>query len=185
MLETALSLDGPAMIRFPKTPARQVRSDQVGSGLSARRVRAGDGEVCILAVGKMLEPAEQAAAELSGEGIEATVWDVRVVKPADPAMVADASRHRLVVPLEDGIRVGGAGSYLADKLAGMEESRRTPPVLSLGVPVAYIAQAKPAQILTELGLDASGVAASIRKVLGAIGPAPTDLDLASAPLDLD
>ncbi len=185
MLESALDLDGPAMIRFPKTPARQVRPDQVGSGMSARRVRAGDGEVCILAVGKMLEPAEQAADELGREGIEATVWDVRVVKPADQAMIADASRHQLVVTIEDGIRVGGAGSCLADKLAEVEESRRTPPVLCLGVPVAYIAQAKPAQILTELGLDASGVAASVRKVLGAIGSPHVTLDLASAPLDLD
>ena len=72
MLETALGLTGPAAIRWPRTAARYVDPDQVGSGLSARQVRKGrpsdPGSVCILAVGKMLEAAEEAAEILAAEG---------------------------------------------------------------------------------------------------------------------
>src|SRR5580693_277509 len=62
MLDEALSLAGPAAIRFPKTPARQARDGAVGSGLKARRIHRGDGTVCLLAVGKLVEAAEDAAA---------------------------------------------------------------------------------------------------------------------------
>jgi deoxyxylulose-5-phosphate synthase len=67
----------------------------------------------------------------------------------------------------------------------VEESRRTPPVLTLGIPVAYIPHAKPARILAELGLDGAGVAASVKKVLAAAESPHPVLDLASTPLDLD
>ena len=60
--------------------------------MSARCARSGDGSVCILAVGKMLTAAESAADELEAEGIEATVWDVRVVSDPDPAMLAERRR---------------------------------------------------------------------------------------------
>ena len=62
------------------------------------------------------------------------MWDVRVVKPLDPQMLADAGRHSLVVTVEDGIRTGGAGSLIADAMADLLETRTSPPVLILGVP---------------------------------------------------
>ena len=93
MLAEALTLDGPSMIRFPKTPAPWVPPGTVGAGLHARRVRTGDGSICVLAVGKMVTAAEDAARQLEGEGIDITVWDVRVVSDPDPAMLADAGRH--------------------------------------------------------------------------------------------
>ena len=62
MVTTALELDGPATIRFPKTPARHVRPEEVGRGLSSRLVRQGDGSVCLLGVGKLLAACEEAAA---------------------------------------------------------------------------------------------------------------------------
>ena len=61
MLEQALDLEGPTVIRVPKTPARQARANAVGSGMTGRQVRRGDGSVCLLAVGKMVETAEGAA----------------------------------------------------------------------------------------------------------------------------
>ncbi len=169
MLATAVSLGGPASIRYPKTPPPPGQTGLVGSGLAARQVRSGDGSVCLLAVGKMLEGARQAAAILDLAGVDATVWDVRVVKPTDPAMLADAAVHDLVVTVEDGIRVGGAGTWLADSLAGLDPGRRSPPVLVLGTPVAYLAQAKPDAILAGLGLDGPGIAASVVSTLEA-GP---------------
>jgi 1-deoxy-D-xylulose-5-phosphate synthase len=175
MLAEALTLDGPSMIRFPKTPAPWVESDAVGSGLHARQVRAGDGSVCLLAVGKMVTVAQHAAELLFDEGIDVTVWDVRVVSDPDPVMVADAGRHAVVITAEDGIRQGGAGSYLADAVRAFQPLADCPPVISLGIPRAYLAQGKPDRILAQLGLDSSGLAASIRDAIRGLG-APLDED---------
>jgi 1-deoxy-D-xylulose-5-phosphate synthase len=174
MLRSALELFGPAVVRFPKTAARQVLPNQVGSGLSARLVRRGDGSVCILAVGKLLEAAEEATALLSDEGVEATLWDVRVVRPLDPVMVTDAGAHSFVVIVEDGIRDGGAGSFITNAIADLNPSRQSPPMLLLGVPTAYIPHGKPDRILGQLGLDGPGIAASIFKAIehGSLLPPP-------------
>jgi 1-deoxy-D-xylulose-5-phosphate synthase len=155
MLETCLSItDGPSAVRFPRTAARVVEPHQVGSGLSARRAVKGSDtlEVCFLAVGKMLEACETAAASLG-----ATVWDVRCVKPLDEEMLRDAAAHRLVVTVEDGIRVGGIGMQIQDAMAGLTESRACPPVLILGLPSEFIPHGHPDQLLASLGLDAAGI----------------------------
>ncbi len=173
MLRTAVDLEGPASIRYPKTAARHVPPDQVGSGLRARKVRRG-GDACILAVGKMVEAAEQAAAILAQRGVSVTIWDPRVVKPLDPAMVADAAAHPLVVTVEDGIRIGGAGSYMADAMANLDDGRRSPPVLVLGTPPEFLAHGEAAAILAELGLDGPGIAGS---VLAAMAGRASTIDL--------
>ncbi len=166
MLEEALKLPGPSAIRFPKTPAHQAPDGAVGSGLTARLVRRGDGTVCLLAVGKLVEAAEEAAGKLAAEGVDATVWDVRVVSPPDPAMLADAATHSLVVTMEDGIRVGGAGTFLADAMRGLTGiNHPLPPVCVLGVPRRYIPQGKPDGILAELGLDGPGIATAVTEAL--------------------
>ncbi|MGA3147477.1 MAG: transketolase C-terminal domain-containing protein, partial [Acidimicrobiales bacterium] len=172
MLTEALRLDGPSVIRFPKTPAPWVPPGTVGSGLHARRTRAGDGSVCILAVGKMLTAAESAADELLGEGIRATVWDVRVVSEPDQDMLDDAARHRVVITAEDGIRQGGAGMFVADALRSSVGDGIAPPVILLGTPRSFIAQDKPDRILAALGLDGPGLARSAREALGAMGEEP-------------
>jgi 1-deoxy-D-xylulose-5-phosphate synthase len=163
-LRTALDLEGPASLRYPRTAARQVPDDCVGSGLSARQVRAG-ADVCLVGVGKMLWPCLAAADLLAEQGVQATVWDPRVVKPLDPAMVASAASHPLVVTVEDGIRVGGAGMFIADAIAGLDEGRFSPPVLVLGTPVEYIPHGEAPTILASLGLDGPGIAAAVRKAL--------------------
>jgi 1-deoxy-D-xylulose-5-phosphate synthase len=168
MLAEALTLDGPSVIRFPKTPAPWVEPGTVGSGLQARRTRTGDGSVCILAVGKMVTAANEAASLLARGGIEATVWDVRVVSEPDPAMVADALRHDAVITAEDGIRQGGAGMFLADAIRALCPGGAAPPVTSLGIPRAYIAQGKADDILSQLGLDGPGLARSVRSALSSV-----------------
>jgi 1-deoxy-D-xylulose-5-phosphate synthase len=160
MLRTALDLDGPAAIRYPKGSPGATPEAAVGSGLSARRVLEGGPEVCLLGVGKMLDAATGAAAVLAAEGIDPTVWDVRAVRPLDPVMLADAAKHHLVVTLEDGIRVGGAGAFIAQSLADAERHRQSRWVLTLGVPTAYLPHGKAADILSQLGLDAVGVASA-------------------------
>jgi len=165
MLHDALDLcDRAAAIRWSKTAAPSVDPEQVGSGLQARKVRTGR-DLCILAVGKMLAAAEAAAAELAGEGIDVTVWDVRVF-PLDPEMLADAAEHPLVLTAEDGVREGGIGSAIADRISQVPG---TPPrVRVLGTPVAYIPHAKPDAILADLGLDAPGLATEARQLITAL-----------------
>ena len=168
MLTEALAIEtGPSAIRFPRTAARQVGPGEVGRGLEARRVRRGSGEVCIIGVGKMLEAAEHAAELLAEQGVDATVWDPRVVKPLDVDMLSDAGRHGLVVSIEDGIVVGGIGSQIVEGIAGLQESRVCPPAIVLGTPSQYIPHGKPDRILADLGLDGPGVAAAALKALAA------------------
>ena len=118
------------------------------------------GDVCILAVGKLVEAAERAAAMLRDEkGLAVTVWDVRCVKPLDPRMVSDAAGHQVVITAEDGVREGGAGSMMADAIAHVHGiGHPGPPVVVFGTPIEFIAQGKPNQILANLGLDAIGIA---------------------------
>jgi 1-deoxy-D-xylulose-5-phosphate synthase len=164
MVHDALELctDGPVAIRYPKGAARQVGDDEVGQGLHAHRIREGDGEgVCILAVGKMLGPAIKAADALATGGVDATVWDVRVVCPLDDRMLDDAARHRLVVTVEDGVVQGGAGSAAADAIMARHSEAH---VEVLGVPIQFIPQGRPEQILSRLGLDAAGIAETVRRL---------------------
>ncbi len=172
MLDEALTLPGPSVIRFPKTAAPVVAGGSVGQGLHGRRLREGDGAVCILAVGKLVATAMEAADKLEAEGISATVWDVRVVSPADPEMLADAARHRAVVTAEDGMRQGGAGMYLADAMHRRHHdadrlATELPPVTVLGIDRVFIPQDKPDRILAHFGLDADGLVRSVREAIGA------------------
>ena len=166
MLRTALGLPGPSTLRVPKSAPRHVAPGDVGHGVEARQLRAGDGSVCLLGVGKMVGACLDAADELAGEGIGATVWDVRVVSPPDVAMLADAARHRLVVTAEDGVRHGGAGAFLLDAMAAQVESAELPAPATriLGVPRQFLSQGKADDILASLGLDGSGIAESVRRV---------------------
>jgi 1-deoxy-D-xylulose-5-phosphate synthase len=167
MLHDALELcDGPAAIRWSKTAAPSVDPDHVGHGRFARKVREGR-DLCILAVGKLVAAACEAADALAADGIEATVWDVRVV-PLDPAMVADAAEHPVVLTAEDGIREGGVGSLVADAVARHDLAATPPRVRVLGTPTAYIPQGKPDAILAQLGLDAAGLEREARALVAAL-----------------
>jgi 1-deoxy-D-xylulose-5-phosphate synthase len=165
MLHDAFEItDGPVAIRYPRTSAVMVGEADVGRGLEARKLRTGT-DACILAVGKMVEHADQAAEMLAAEGISTTVWDVRVVTPLDPVMLADAATHPVVVTVEDGIRVGGAGSAIRDELleAGSGAPSAPPTINVLGVPVEYVPHGSPEAILASLGLDAEAIAATVRR----------------------
>jgi 1-deoxy-D-xylulose-5-phosphate synthase len=113
----------------------------------------------LLAVGKLLGAATKAAEQLATEGIAVTVWDVRSCAPLDPDMLADAARHARVVTVEDGVRAGGVGMAIADQLRTIDPTVR---VDALGLPTEFIQQAKAERILARFGLDAAGIAATIR-----------------------
>jgi 1-deoxy-D-xylulose-5-phosphate synthase len=181
MLDTALSLAGPSSIRFPSTVA-PTRCVGAGEGLHARLLRDGDGTVCFLAVGKLVGAALEAADLLERDGVDATVYDVRVVSPPDPRMLDAAAAHRVVVTAEDGFRHGGAGEFLAVALAGRCRATGEPPpgLRVCAVPRAYVAQGKPETLLAELGLDGPGLASCVRRALDG-EPDPT-LTIPLAPL---
>ncbi len=166
MLHDALEIDGgPVAIRWAKTAAPSVPDDEVGHGLAARKARTG-ADVCIVGVGKMLGAAMEAAELLAAEGIEATVWDPRCVRPLDPELLDDAATHPVVVTVEDGLREGGVGSAIGDAMR--ERNHGVGPATAvLGVPVAYIPHGKPNAILASLGLDGAGVAATARNLIAA------------------
>ena len=165
MIDDAVDLAdaGPVMIRYPRGSARQVDEHEVGSGLLARQVGAGDGSVCLLAVGRMLEFAEAAATELADDGIDATVWDVRSCAPLDETMLADAARHRAVVTVEDGVRDGGIGMAMCERVIALDHTTR---VEALGVPTQFVPHGDPKRILIRLGLDAASIASRARDLLG-------------------
>ena len=160
MLNQALEItDGPVAIRWPRGAADQ--SVEVGSGMNARLVRAGS-DVAILAAGKMLKPAVKAADSLAEEGIDATVWDTRVLKPLDKEMLRSISDYSLVVTIEDGSRLGGFGTLVAD--AFQRKSGPIPRLLQLGTPDSYLPHGTSSELHAELGLDPSGIASEIIKI---------------------
>jgi 1-deoxy-D-xylulose-5-phosphate synthase len=180
MLETALTLPGPSSIRFPKT-APPDRCVGVGEGLRARRLREGDGSVCVLAVGKLVGAALDAADLLTAQGIDASVYDVRVVAPPDPEMIASALSHRVVVTVEDGFRHGGAGEFLLGAIAtaASESGVGSPPGRVLGVPRVFVAHGKPDGLLKELGLDGVGIAESVRRAIDGLPDAVVAIPFAT------
>ena len=166
MFEDALAItDGPVAIRWAKTPAPHVGWDEVGRGLSARQVRVAsdDRTVCLLGAGKMLAAAVEAADLLAADGIHATVWDPRCIRPLDETMLDDAAAHRLVVTVEDGFREGGFGTGVLDDLSSRAPKAE---VAVLGVPVAHHPHGKVDDLLASFGLDGPGIAATVLKRLG-------------------
>ncbi len=156
---------GPVAIRWSKTMPPRVGPHEVGHGTRARCLRKGD-DLCIVAVGKAVEAAGQAAALLENEGISVTLWDPRCVKPLDEAMLRDAARHRFVLTVEDGLREGGIGSAIADQLGELSLAAPTAPrVRVLGTPLAFIPHGNPDAVLAELGLGAHGIAEQARALV--------------------
>jgi 1-deoxy-D-xylulose-5-phosphate synthase len=95
-----------------------------------------------------------------------TLYDVRVLPP-DPAMIEDAVRHQRVVTVEDGTRHGGAGAFMVSAVRSRAQELRVtfPTTRILGVPRAYLQHHKADLLLSELGLDADGLAAAFSRAL--------------------
>ncbi|MBL89385.1 MAG: 1-deoxy-D-xylulose-5-phosphate synthase [Actinobacteria bacterium] len=166
MLEDSIEItDGPVAIRWPKTPAPQVKWDEVGSGTDARKVieTPGKKEVCILAAGKML--AEALGVLKQPQGIYATIWDPRILHPLDREMLADAMKHKLVVTIEDGYVEGGFGSSVLSHINREQSDCR---VINLGVPLSFHSHDKPDSLLSSFGLNAVEIAKTIEQALSEI-----------------
>jgi 1-deoxy-D-xylulose-5-phosphate synthase len=158
MLYTAFSLGRPAAVRYPRgsgpgaAVSREMQALPLGKGVVRRR---GGGGVAVLAFGTLLRPALEAAEEL-----DATVADMRFVKPVDADLVAElAATHRLLVTVEENAVSGGAGSAVAETLA---ERSIQAPLLHLGLPDRFVDHGDQVQLLASVGLDRSGIVAAVR-----------------------
>ncbi len=165
MLSTAYRHPGPASVRYPRGVGIGAAVDTsleaipMGKGIVRRE---GKG-VAILAFGTMVAPALKA-----GDELNATVADMRFVKPLDAELVARlAATHDLIVTVEEGCVMGGAGSAVAEALAAAGIVK---PLLQLGLPDKFIDHGDAQVLLAQCGLDAQGITASIRKRLGATEP---------------
>ncbi len=157
MLYTAFTLDTPTAVRYPRGsgPGVPIETAMTALPVGKGEVRRQGKRVAILAFGSMLTPALQAA-----EHLDATVANMRFVKPLDHALVAELARsHDLVVTVEENAVDGGAGSAVAEALAAQ---RIQCEILHLGLPDRFVEHGDPALLLKACGLDAEGVLASIQ-----------------------
>ncbi|MGJ7915690.1 1-deoxy-D-xylulose-5-phosphate synthase [Massilia sp. LXY-6] len=161
MLTTAYHYPGPAAVRYPRGAGvgasiqSELSTMEIGKGLVKRQ---GKG-VAILAFGSMVAPSLKAA-----EDLNATVADMRFVKPLDVELVKRLAKdHDYLVTVEEGCTMGGAGSAVAEALAAEGIVK---PLLILGLPDRFIDQGDPGVLLASVGLDAHGIGKSIRERFG-------------------
>lgn len=163
-LHTALELGGPFAIRYPRGAAEGVALPDEPHVLEegrARVIREGD-DVAILAFGRMVSRAKEAAALLAVRGIDARVVDMRWVKPLDVDEIARAAQTKLVVTVEGGIISGGVGEGVLNELA---RQGAAVPALTLGIPDTFVPQGSSNQLLHDLGLDVEGIADAVEQRL--------------------
>ncbi|MFW6775094.1 1-deoxy-D-xylulose-5-phosphate synthase [Nocardioides sp. CPCC 205120] len=142
--------DAPTVVRYPKgPPPEDIPALEQVDGVDVLH-RDGDEDVLVVAVGAMATTALEVAQRLGAHGIGVTVVDPRWVVPVNPALVELSGRHRLVVSIEDGGRVGGCGVAL---LTALNEARVTTPVRIHALPQEFLHHAKRAAILEQVGLD--------------------------------
>jgi 1-deoxy-D-xylulose-5-phosphate synthase len=159
MLYTGFMLGTPAAVRYPRGAAL----GEAGSDLTAIPVGKGENRrqgrrVAILAFGAMLKPALEA-----GEQLDATVVNMRFVKPLDVDLLRTiAEGHELIVTVEEHQVMGGAGSAVCEALAGLGRNNR---VLLLGLPDRFIDHGDPQKLLASVGLDAAGIVRSIQVLM--------------------
>ena len=169
MLATALSLDGPAAFRYPRGPGLGVELAlpeilPVGKG----RVMLAGGprpDALVVAYGAVVPAAVAAGRELALSGIKVTVVDARFARPLDEALILDlASAAGKVLTVEEGVTHGGFGSKVLEALS---DHGLHVPVRRLGLPDRFVEHGNADRQKAAFGLDAAGIAAAVRELVGA------------------
>ncbi|GAA4090947.1 1-deoxy-D-xylulose-5-phosphate synthase [Zhongshania borealis] len=158
MLHTAYHYPGPAAVRYPRGtgPGVAIEDEMQLMAIGKGRIQRQGQKIALLSFGTLLASALTAAEEL-----DATVADMRFVKPLDTDLIdALADDHDLLVTLEENVIAGGAGSAVTEYL---NQQNRWMPVLQLGLPDVFMDHGKHGQLLSDIGLDAPGIVASIRQ----------------------
>jgi 1-deoxy-D-xylulose-5-phosphate synthase len=156
MLTTGFQHDGPAAVRYPRGTGPGVAIDAefdtvpIGKAEIRRRGRG----IALLAFGSTLASALEA-----GEAYNATVVNMRFVKPLDENLVREmAQTHSLIITVEENVVAGGAGSAVNECLAA---AGQTTPIVNLGLPDSFPEHGDPRQLLAQYGLDAAGIRRTI------------------------
>jgi 1-deoxy-D-xylulose-5-phosphate synthase len=157
MLSTGYHYQGPAAVRYPrgKGPgaalSKSLDTLPIGKGVIRRKGK----KIALLAFGSLTTAALTAA-----ETLDATVADMRFVKPLDAALIAElANSHDLLVTIEENVIMGGAGSAVGEHLAATNCKTS---VLNLGLSDTFIEHGKVPQMLADEGLDADGIISAVR-----------------------
>ena len=161
--------DRPTVIRFPKGAAPQdiPALKRLSDGVEVL-AESPSKDVLLVVVGAMATVALKVAELLSAHGIGATVIDPRWVVPVRPSVIELAKNHRLVVTLEDGVRVGGIGTRIRQDLRAAQVDTA---LNELGLPDEFLEHASRSEILERVGLTAQNIAQEIvAQVLGARVP---------------
>jgi len=161
LLHTAYEYKGPALVRYPRGrgPGAQVTQElaavPIGKGVLVRQGQ----RVAILAFGSML-----ANALAVGESLDATVANMRFIKPLDEDLaIRLADTHDLLVTVEENVVQGGAGSAVNECMTRAKHVTRT---VNLGLPDCYIEQATAEEQLRECGLDPAAIERAVLQALG-------------------
>ncbi len=168
MLLTAIELNAPAAIRYPRGNGFGVDISNAPQKLEigkAEVLRDSDGEIAILAYGSMVYPAMEAADNLKKDGIEATVVNARFVKPLDAELIlALAQTKQMIFTVEEAYLAGGFGSAVMELLeenALLDKVR----VVRMGVPDKIITHGDPKLLLARYGLDADGIYTKVQETI--------------------
>lgn len=165
MLATAIAIEGPSAVRYPRGAGLGVPlTDSLETlPVGKAEVLQEEGDIAFLAVGTMVEKAKEAAAILKEEGIEAAVVNMRFIKPLDTELLGEMARtKRLLITAEENVLAGGFGSAVAEYLAdhGIEV-----PLLRFGIPDRFIEQGTRRELLSLCGLQPDEMAERIRERL--------------------
>ena len=159
MLTTAFHHDGPSAVRYPRGsgPGTKLDADLPTLPVGKGEIRRQGKKIALLAFGSLLAPALSAA-----EIVDATVANMRFVKPLDEELVLSLARdHDLLVTLEENSVIGGAGAEVARCL---ETAQVTTPLHRLGLPDQFIDHGDSNLLLAELGLDVSHIVDTLQKL---------------------
>ncbi|MDF1623566.1 MAG: 1-deoxy-D-xylulose-5-phosphate synthase [Pseudohongiella nitratireducens] len=160
MLYTGYHHRGPAAVRYPrgKGPGAVINEQMTQLPIGKARLKRQGKAVALLAFGSMVEPAQKAA-----ESLNATVIDMRFIKPLDEEMIEEmANQHQILVTVEENTVMGGAGSAVNEFLQRRDVLI---PVLNIGLPDQYLPHGKPPQMLSDAGLDSEGIVKAVKDKL--------------------
>ncbi|MEW6348227.1 MAG: 1-deoxy-D-xylulose-5-phosphate synthase [Thermodesulfobacteriota bacterium] len=170
MLATAMAMDGPCAIRYP-------RAQGVGVALSAEltplaigkaRMMAEGTDLLIIAVGSMVQPSLEASGILGAEGFRVGVMDARFIKPLDRELIREkVSTVSAIMTVEEGTLPGGFGSAVLELLA--EEGLSYVPLTRLGIPDTFVEHGTREELLEDLGLVPEAIAARGRALIASSG----------------
>ena len=163
MLKTAVDYDGPVSVRYPRGSGVGVEISEPMHSLpigKAEVLREGK-DVCLWAIGSMVQSALQAADKLAEQGISAGVVNMRFAKPLDEELLLEhAAQYGKIVTLEEGVLQGGVGSAVLETLNAAKMLQKCQ-VLTLGIPDEFVLHGDKKLLFKDLGLDVETIADKI------------------------